>query len=158
MEDKNLIRLKKKQAFVQALAKIGTVWPACQVAGINYRQQVYEWRNTDPEFARQMDTAMEAYTDMLERECDRRGCEGFVEPVFFKGEKVGEVKKHSDLLLMFRLKKLRPEYRDTIKIDASPTIIGIFSQEIANRYLRQPESEPQPEPQLLDVTTPQEKE
>ena len=46
--------------------------------------------------------------DDMETEARRRGV-GYDEPVFYKGEVVGTVKKYSDLLLIFMLKHRRPE-------------------------------------------------
>ena len=37
---------------------------------------------------------------------------GIEKPIYYKGERVDTVREYSDNLLMFRTKKLRPEYRD----------------------------------------------
>ena len=51
---------------------------------------------------------------LLEAEADRRAVEGVVKPLFYKGQRLPvEVREYSDVLLMFRLKALRPEqYRE----------------------------------------------
>lgn len=58
------------------------------------------------------DTAFER----MEREADRRGLEGYEKAVWYKGEKVGTVNRFSDNLLMFRMKALHPEHRDTAPV------------------------------------------
>ena len=45
---------------------------------------------------------------MLEAEAVRRGRDGYLEPVFYLGEKVATVKRYSDPLLMFLLKGNAP--------------------------------------------------
>ena len=60
-----------------------------------------------------VDHAREEAADTLEAEARRRAIEGVEEPVFHKGERVGTVRKHSDLLLIFLLKGARPQkFRD----------------------------------------------
>ena len=60
-----------------------------------------------------MDHAREEAADTLEAEARRRAIEGVEEPVFHKGQRVGTVRKYSDLLLIFLLKGVRPQkFRD----------------------------------------------
>ena len=59
-----------------------------------------------------MAAAEQVYVEKLEAEADRRGMEGIEKPIYYKGERVDAVREYSDNLLMFRTKKLRPEYRD----------------------------------------------
>lgn len=52
-------------------------------------------------------------TELLEQEAYRRAYHGTLEPVFFKGELCGHVRRYSDNLMMFLLKARKPElYRD----------------------------------------------
>ena len=55
---------------------------------------------------------------MLVAECDRRALEGWDEPVYRKGQVMGIVRKYSDVLLIFRMKKLDPSYREHADISA----------------------------------------
>ncbi len=56
----------------------------------------------------------------LEDEARRRAYDGWLEPVFHKGVKVGTVRKFSDTLLIVLLKAHKPEkYRENIKMDVS---------------------------------------
>ena len=73
------------------------------------------WRHktSDPEFAKKWADAEQEAADVLEREAWRRATEGTDEPVFYKGDQCGTIKRYSDNLLMFLLRGVRPEkYRE----------------------------------------------
>lgn len=59
-----------------------------------------------------MSVIEQEYVEKLEAEVDRRAIEGIDHPVIYKGSITDSYKEYSDNLLMFRLKKLRPEYRE----------------------------------------------
>ncbi len=112
-------RLSKTQhsqrAYLAAYAQCGIVSRAAEVAKIN-RGTVLLWRKVQ-EFADAEQHALDTFIGTLETEADRRGKEGWLEPVFCKGYQVGEVRKFSDQLLMFRLKRLDPEhYRERFEV------------------------------------------
>src|SRR5262249_21583923 len=51
--------------------------------------------------------------EVLEAELRRRAVEGWLEPVYYRGKKVGDVRKFSDTCLIFALKGEKPEkYRE----------------------------------------------
>jgi superfamily I DNA/RNA helicase len=81
---------RKRQAVLDAIAAGETVSEAAQRAGIS-RRSVFDWRNADPEFARDFEAAYAAGTDTLEAEARRRGFAG------------------SDVLLIFLLKQRDPK-------------------------------------------------
>lgn len=98
---------------------------ACAMAGYA-RRCVYRWRSADQAFAARWKDANAVAVDLLADEADRRGRDGFDEPVFYKGEQCGAKRRYSDGLLLARLKALRPEqYRET------PTLISFGSQPAA---------------------------
>jgi hypothetical protein len=106
---------RKVRKFLSVLADTANVHAACREAGIP-RQNVYEWRKQDPEFAQQMDKAVELGTAALEDEAVRRAMEGWDEPVFYKGTEVGSIRRFSDQLLITLLKARRPDkYREGIE-------------------------------------------
>lgn len=75
----------------------------------------YRWRDEDPEFKAAWDEAVEQNIDDLEACAYRRAIEGWLEPVYFQGKAVGAVRKFSNALTIFMLKKLRPKiYADTL--------------------------------------------
>lgn len=85
---------------------------AARHAGLG-RSTLYEWRDEDATFADDWDDAIAEYAERLEREADRRAVEGTVKPLTYKGRVFGTVQEFSDVLLMFRLKALKPEqYKD----------------------------------------------
>lgn len=120
-------------AFLTAYARLGTITDAaeaCEQDRGNHRR----WAE-DPDYMARFQDAQEQCVERLEREADRRAVEGVRRLKFHKGELIqvpaygpdGEPltnedgtpvlvpyveHQYSDLLLMFRLKKLRPEYRD----------------------------------------------
>lgn len=103
-------------AFLQSLASIGNISKACVAAQVS-RQTVYRHRNSDPDFSAAWDEALEAAADLLEEEARRRAHDGWTEPVYQRGEHVGNVRKYSDTLLIFLLKGARPEkYRERLSI------------------------------------------
>ena len=116
-----------KRRYIRMLAKSTGPRSAAEKVGISYRTTV-KWRATDPEFARQEVEARAKYLELLEIEADRRGVDGIDKPVYFQGEKVDTNKVYSDHLLMFRLKKLDPKYRDSSggSSTSGPTTVNIY--------------------------------
>lgn len=97
-----------RPAFLEALAETGNVTAAAQVAGINPRT-AYASYHSDAEFRKGWDIAHLAASVPLEAEARRRAVDGVLEPVFYKGEVVGSVRRYSDALLMFLLKGANPD-------------------------------------------------
>lgn len=98
--------------FFVALENGHSVNAACKAAGYA-RSRVYVWRREDAAFATAWDAASVIASDLLEEEADRRGRDGYEEPVFYRGEESGSRRKYSDGLLLARLKALKPDtYRE----------------------------------------------
>ena len=97
-----------RRPFINQLAETGNVALSAESVGIA-RPEVYKARQRNKGFAKDWDNAMERATDALEQEARRRGMDGVDEPVFFKGQVVGAVRKYSDTLLIFLLKAHRPK-------------------------------------------------
>ena len=87
---KRTIRTPKNRAAV--LAALAEGWSACLAATGGHRLHVRldEWRQADPQFAGEVNSAIEAATDLLEDEARRRAMDC------------------SDLLLIFLLRARRP--------------------------------------------------
>lgn len=120
-------RVRKIPLFLKELRDNGGfVGKACEAVGVS-KQSVYNWRESDPTFAADWDRAVDLATEDLEKEVRRRALVGVDEPVFYKGEPCGAIRKYSDSLLMFAIKARKPEYRDAVKItivDADKLIDG----------------------------------
>ena len=98
----------KKAAFLAALAEVGNITQAAEIAGID-RKTHYIWMKNDPDYSAAYEAAMEQAADRLEQEARRRAVEGVAKPVFYQGRQVGVVQEYSDTLLIFLLKGARPE-------------------------------------------------
>ncbi|MES2459876.1 MAG: hypothetical protein V4671_04775 [Armatimonadota bacterium] len=108
------IQHPKKGAMLAALAKTGNVTAAAKAAKID-RSTHYEWMQSDSSYVIAAQDAIEAAGDNLEEEARRRAEAGYMEPVYYGGEKVGSVRKYSDALLIFLLKGAKPEkYKERI--------------------------------------------
>ncbi|NOT39230.1 MAG: hypothetical protein HOP13_01930 [Alphaproteobacteria bacterium] len=101
------------ERFFAALENGHPIRTACAMAPYA-RRCVYRWRKTNEAFARRWATALAMAVDLLADEADRRGRDGYDEPVFYEGEQCGTKRRYSDGLLLARLKALKPEqYRET---------------------------------------------
>lgn len=101
--------------FFTALENGQSVRAACAASGYT-RQVVYRWRK-DTEFDARWRQAQTMGGDLLEEEADRRGRDGYAQPVYFRGTETGAKPRYSDGLLLARLKAVRPEaYRDRVVV------------------------------------------
>ena len=90
---------------------------AAELAGIA-KQTIYtsQWRE-DTEFQAAYERAREMSAQVFEDEVVRRAVEGVEKPTgWYKGVAGGTVTEYSDNLLMFKLKQLKPEYRDRLEV------------------------------------------
>lgn len=99
---------ENEMKFLDALSLSANVTQACEVSGVA-RRSVYDWREEDETFKEKWEEAFQKGLNALEDEAIRRGREGFLEDVYYKGEVCGKVRKFSDTLLMFSLKANRRE-------------------------------------------------
>jgi hypothetical protein len=97
-----------QRRMLEALARGMSPTSAANAAGVG-RSTAYLWRHEDPEFAAKWDAAVAQGIDRLEDEAHRRAVEGVKRPVYRGGVLVGEMTKYSDTLLMFLIKRRRPE-------------------------------------------------
>lgn len=111
----NGIRQPRRRAFLAAYAECGNISEAARIAGVN-RLSHYEWLH-DERYAEVFAQATEIAADHLEAVAHQRAVEGWLEPVWYQGVQVGEIRKRSDSLLMFLLKAMRPDkFRDNATI------------------------------------------
>ena len=106
-----------KPLFLDTLRGTGNVRLSARNANVT-RQVVYRARDSSAKFRADWDEAIEEARELLEAEARRRAAIGVEEPVFYKGEIVGHIRKYSDNLLMFLLKAHWPEkFRENVSID-----------------------------------------
>lgn len=103
---------ENKEKFLVGFGQIATVTGAAEHAGVSRRVH-YQWLEADPDYTAAFAEAQLEANDRLESEARRRAVSGVEEPVWYQGEIVGTVRKHSDTLLIFLMKGANPEkYRD----------------------------------------------
>lgn len=101
-----------KKAFLEEFAKHGNVRKSAESVGLT-RRMVYFWKEKDPQFLADFAVAEIEATESLEAEAHRRGVEGWDEPVYQQGARIGDIRRFSDTLLIFLLKGRAPQkYRD----------------------------------------------
>ena len=115
---KSLLGARNRDRFLRALMECGTVYRAAALAEVD-RPTVYRTMRAEPDFKAAVEEARgigkEPYRDTLTEEVHRRAVDGITEPVFYRGEMVATVRKYSDTLLMFLLKREDPSYRDSYR-------------------------------------------
>lgn len=120
---------ENRQRFLATLKATGNVSASCAVINIG-RTTAYEWKAADLEFSCAWDQALESGLDALEAEARRRAFEGVEEPVFYRGQVCGHVRKYSDSLIMFILKAYRHQFRDRVQVDVNE-LDRRFAEEMA---------------------------
>lgn len=129
--------IAKQVAFLMAYADCGVVKTAADIARVP-RSTHQIWLK-DPRYQEAFALAQEMAGDILEQEAIRRAAKGVEEPVFYRGEVVGSVRKFSDALLTFLLKGNRPEkFRERFDISNPQdemrklaTLLGVTPNEVA---------------------------
>jgi hypothetical protein len=122
----------KKKLFLEAYAKLGTVFGAAQQAGVE-RTNHYQWLKHDKAYAAAFAQAENEAIERLEQEARRRAYVGWDDPVFQGGKQVGTMHRHSDVLLIFLLNAARPEkyrqpsssFKQTVKDGEVTTVMHI---------------------------------
>lgn len=117
----------RDKRFFDALDTGATIGEAAKHAGYS-RRSIYDYVAEDPTFAKDLEDAKQDLIEKLEKEADRRAIEGVVDYKSLKVTKDGkhinkivQIRKYSDSLLQFRLRRLDPEnYRENYKKDEMP--------------------------------------
>ena len=130
-----------KPLFLDTLRRTGNVVRAANNADVA-RQVVYRARGSSTKFKADWDEALEEARELLESEARRRAEIGVEEPVFYKGQVVGQIRKYSDNLLMFLLKAHWPEkFRDNYAIEHRGPGGGSVKVEAKTEHVFQPTPE-----------------
>lgn len=105
----------KKQAtrkweakFLEAFRRHKSITHACRAAHLD-PSTVYKWRKESESFADKWDEIYNEITDLIETSAVNRAADGWEEPVFYQGAICGTVRKYSDVLQIFMLKKRKAE-------------------------------------------------
>lgn len=99
---------KRVEIVLRVMATGKSPTAAAKAAGVA-RSTLFDWREKHPEFKQLWIEAVEAGTDAIEDEMLRRAKDGVLQPVFYKGEQVAEVREFSDTLMVHTVNGRRPE-------------------------------------------------
>lgn len=94
-----------RAAFVGALARCGTVVDAVEHVGLS-SQSAYKLRARDPAFAKAWDAARDQARELVVDEIYSKALDGWMEDVWYKGERVGQRRRYDPRLLMRLLERL----------------------------------------------------
>src|SRR5262245_14799001 len=152
---------RRKAKFLAAYERLGNATAVAEETGIS-RYTHKEWLKKSETYRQAFQEADDAATEVLEKEAIRRAVEGNEEPVYYNGQKVGTVRKYSDVLLIFLLKSKRPEvYRERYDARLTANLNVQSAVKVVHEYHDSPPTidvtaaqEPQPNVKLLSSTHP----
>lgn len=121
----------KRKALV-VIARSGNVSAAMRAAGMD-RSSHQHWMETDPAYREAVADARAEYLDRIEAEIDRRAIQGVVKPLTYAGKVFGTIREYSDILLIFRAKRLDPAYRDNVHLSSDGSLADAGRQVIVLR-------------------------
>lgn len=99
------LTLERQEQFLDVLAATGSISHASKAVGVS-RTALYNLRNhpDGADFARRWNEALRRATAAMTDEAFDRAMTGTSEPVWYKGEQIGERIRHDNRLLMFLLR------------------------------------------------------
>lgn len=119
------------------LAETGVKYKSCEAGGFRYetvRQAMHrETAAGNGEWQELWDLSLEHFRESLVKEARSRAVDGWKEPMFYKGELQGYVRRKSDRLLELLMRGHLPEvYRDNVnhtgQVDLNGGGLDIFSE------------------------------
>ena len=136
------VRRDWRPAFLEALKLTGNVSASARAAGVNEKTP-HNARHKDSqaarEFSQQWDDSLEIATDALELEARRRALDGAEEPVYYRGEVVGQIQRYSDTLMIFLLKAHRPgKFRENVSVEHSGQLTVRTLADVAREISEEP--------------------
>jgi hypothetical protein len=145
---------RQRASFRYHLAICGSVAEAAARAGVN-RGSLYRWRAQLPKFAGHWDEAIARHTREAGDDIALQAGQVEVQPVFYKGKKVGERRKVNTRLLIHVQKRMdgerhraedRAERRELARLKAQPfdeaalaeRLFSMLESRLENRHLETP--------------------
>lgn len=101
-----LSQAKRRKAFTETLADTGNVTKASQAAGVD-ASTAYKYKAEFPDFREAWDEALDSRLDRLEDFAMNLAEDGWLEPVYHRGERVGLIRKYSPPLILGMLDRRR---------------------------------------------------
>lgn len=126
---KTRISKRQKDKFLEVLTTTGNIGTSCKAAGINHYSTVYGIRNRDAKFRRRWQDILDdrniQRVEHAEDAVYRRGVEGYLRPVYYKGRVVGHERVYSDANLARFLAAEKPsKWSDRHRMEHSGEISG----------------------------------
>jgi hypothetical protein len=122
-----------KNHICKTLADTGAKVTSCEAHGVSYAAVFLAIQEQtaadDPEWEHEWDLAMVRFRESLIVEARARARDGWDEPVFYKGDEVGYVRKKSDRMMELMLKAHIPEFQDRLNITGTLQVenVDIFA-------------------------------
>jgi hypothetical protein len=101
-------KLRHQEVFLRAYEESCCITWAAHAARIT-RKTHYQWLRQDPAYVRAFDESRILAADFLESCAVQRATAGWLEPVRYRGEQCGTVRRYDNGLLMFLLRGMWPE-------------------------------------------------
>lgn len=133
-----------RKRFLEKLAETGRMAHSARYARVS-PSTVSNARREEEGFEQQVQDALSLYRDWLESRVEDVGMNGWEEPVYYKGELCGKVRRFSATLMLAHARRHIPGYREKVEADvtvaASVLVVPASAptaEEWEQRY-RQPE-------------------
>lgn len=97
--------------FLKHLARYGNLTAAAAHIRLSLTQ-VLDWRKDHPDFAADVETAMDHFRASIEGAIHTRAIDGWDEPKFTANGQIGTVRRYSDTLLIAYARRHIKEYRE----------------------------------------------
>ncbi len=144
----------RQVAFIQALSECGCVDAACKRVGISTTAAYDLRRRVEAQsFRLAWDVALDHAIQRLSDVAYSRAIHGVAQPIFYKGEQVGERRKYDERLTMFLLRYRDPvrygAWHDTCRAERAPDAAAIQLSKVmmqveADAYARDDGAPPPP--------------
>lgn len=118
-------RAAAQDAFLSAFRETGVVRYGADAAGVS-RNTILDWRTRYPDFGARYQEALDDADDVVRAEIHRRGVEGWLEPVYQGGKKVGTIRRYSDNILKLLAQSRMSEYRDRVDVTSAGQPLGSY--------------------------------
>ncbi|MBX9947402.1 MAG: helix-turn-helix domain containing protein, partial [Reyranella sp.] len=102
--------VRQRTAFLRHLRQCGTVAEAAARAGVN-RGSLYRWRAKDPDFAARWAAAIARHADEVGDDIVLQANQVEIQPVFYRGQKIGERRRVNTRLMIHVQNRLDAERR-----------------------------------------------
>jgi len=109
-------QVARARAFLAVYRRTCNITAAARAAKINPRRH-YRWLAKYPKYAEAFERAKIVAGDFLESAAVERATAGWLEPVFYQGQKCGSVRRFDGGLMQFLLRGAKPEkYKNSAEL------------------------------------------